>query len=315
MTKRRGPSIDQRGEIEMPPLDHQFPHEMGVPTAGVPQPVQSAESKQVVDNHQVHGEYADPNQQVEELNEVEEVVQEEAEEPIQLEPVRAKSETAQQENFRKVKEARERAERERDALMSQMLEMQAKLQVQQQVAQQQQPKQVVEEEKDWFDGLDPESLVEGKQLKNIAQEMKAMKKMLREQQVQSQEVAMQAKIKAQYPDFDEVFNVQTINSLNEQYPDVANALRIMPDDYNKATAAYTMIKNLGIYKGQEMKKPAYESDVLRAKINAAKPRPLTSVNPQQGDSPLSKANAFANGLTSELKEQLRNEMNAARKGH
>lgn len=306
MTKRRGPTVDQRGEIEMPPLDHQFPAEMGVPQAAV-------ETQAVVDKQQVHEEYIEPVEELNELNEVEEVVQE-VEEPIQLEPVRTKPDTSQQENFRKVKEARERAERERDALMSQMLEMQAKLQNQQQ---QTQPKQVVEEEKDWFDGLDPESLVEGKQLKNIAQEMKAMKKMLREQQVQSQEIAMQAKIKSQYPDFDEVFNAQTITSLNEQYPDVANALRVMPDDYNKATAAYTMIKNLGIYKssGDEMKKKAYESDVLRAKVNAAKPRPLTSVNPQQGDSPLSKANAFANGLTPDLKAAMLKEMQDARKGH
>lgn len=308
MTKRRGPTVDQRGEIEMPPLDHQFPAEMGVPQAAVE--VKQVEQQQV---------YEEP-EAVEELNEIDhtrmdEVVQEELEEPIQLEPVRTKPDSSQQENFRKVKEARERAERERDALMSQMLEMQAKLQIQQQ--QQQKPVVQEPEEKDWFDGLDPESLVEGKQLKNIAQEMKAMKKQLREQQVQSQEIAMQAKIKSQYPDFDEVFNAQTITSLNEQYPDVANALRVMPDDYNKATAAYTMIKNLGIYKssGDEMKKKTYESDVLRAKVNAAKPRPLTSVNPQQGDSPLSKANAFANGLTPDLKAAMLKEMQDARKGH
>lgn len=314
MTKRKGPSADQRGEIEMPPLDYQMPSQLGgSPVTQAPELV----SEPVVNNQQVYEEYAqeEPAEEVEQVDHTRmDEVLEEVEEPIQLEPVRSKPEAYQQENFRKVKEARERAERERDALMSQMLEMQAKLQIQQQ---QQQAKPVIEEEKDWFDGLDPESLVEGKQLKNIAQDLRSMKKQLREQQVQSQEIAMQAKIKSQYPDFDEVFNASTINSLNEQYPDVANALRVMPDDYNKATAAYTMIKNLGIYKnvGQEMKKPAYESDVLRAKVNAAKPRPLTSVNPQQGDSPLSKANAFANGLTPALKEQLRNEMNAARKGH
>jgi len=305
MTKRRGPTVDQRGEIEMPPLDHQFPAEMGVPQAPV-------EAKQV-EQQQV---YEEP-EAVEDVSEIEEVVQEEVEEPeVAPTPVDAvKKPRALPENLREIRLAKEKAERERDALMSQMLNMQSQLQNQQMV--QQKPVVQEPEEKDWFDGLDPESLVEGKQLKNIAQEMKAMKKMLREQQVQSQEIAMQAKIKSQYPDFDEVFNAQTINSLNEQYPDVANALRVMPDDYNKATAAYTMIKNLGIYKssGDEMKKKTYESDVLRAKVNAAKPRPLTSVNPQQGDSPLSKANAFANGLTPDLKAAMLKEMQDARKGH
>ena len=305
MTKRRGPTVDQRGEIEMPPLDHQFPAEMGVPQAPV-------EAKQV-EQQQV---YEEP-EAVEDVSEIEEVVQEEVEEPeVAPTPVDAvKKPRALPENLREIRLAKEKAERERDALMSQMLNMQSQLQNQQMV--QQKPVVQEPEEKDWFDGLDQESLVEGKQLKNIAQEMKAMKKMLREQQVQSQEIAMQAKIKSQYPDFDEVFNAQTINSLNEQYPDVANALRVMPDDYNKATAAYTMIKNLGIYKssGDEMKKKTYESDVLRAKVNAAKPRPLTSVNPQQGDSPLSKANAFANGLTPDLKAAMLKEMQDARKGH
>lgn len=309
MTKRRGPSADQRGEIEMPPLDYVFPAEMGIPQAHL-EKVEVKEIEKPLYHEQIEEEVI-VEQDEEEL--IDEVVQEEPElSPTAMDSLSKKPKT-QQENFREVRLAKERAERERDALMSQMLEMQSKLQNQQH----QQQKQVVPvvEEKEWFDDLDPEALVEVKQIKNIAQDMRAMKQQLREQQAQSQEIAMQNKIKSQYPDFDEVFNAQTITSLNERYPDVANALRVMPDDYNKATAAYTMIKNLGIYKGNEMKKNTYESDILKAKVNAAKPRPLTSVNPQQGDSPLSKANAFANGLTTDLKAQMLKEMQEARKGH
>ncbi len=53
----------------------------------------------------------------------------------------------------------------------------------------------------------------------------------------------------------------------------------------------------------------------RIQKNASKPKPLASVNPQQGDSPLSRANAFANGLTEELKDQLRKEMSESRRGY
>jgi hypothetical protein len=67
------------------------------------------------------------------------------------------------------------------------------------------------------------------------------------------------------------------------------------------------MKTFGIHKD------IYESDRLKALKNSQKPRPLASVSPQQGDGPLSKANAFANGMTAELKEQLRKEMYAARK--
>jgi len=47
--------------------------------------------------------------------------------------------------------------------------------------------------------------------------------------------------------------------------------------------------------------------------NTAKPRPLTSVSPQSGESPLSRANAFAEGLTPELKKNLFKEMQEAKK--
>jgi hypothetical protein len=55
------------------------------------------------------------------------------------------------------------------------------------------------------------------------------------------------------------------------------------------------------------------ADRAAAQKNASKPKPLASVSPQQGDSPLSRANAFANGLTPELQKQLRQEMEEARK--
>ena len=56
-----------------------------------------------------------------------------------------------------------------------------------------------------------------------------------------------------------------------------------------------------------------QNDKAKAVINAQKPRPLTSISPQQGDSPLSKANAFANGLTPELQAQLLKEMKQSMK--
>ncbi len=312
MTKRRGPGIEQRGEIEMPPLDHVFPAEMGVPQAA-PLHAKEVEEKPLY-HEQVQEEYEEVPVEQDEVESIEEVDQEEPElAPTPMDTLSKKPKT-KEDNFREVRLAKERAERERDALLSQMLEMQSKLQAQQQV---QQPKPVIEE-KEWFDDIDPESLVEGKQVKKIAEDMRSMKKLLQEQQMQAQQLAMEAKIKSQYPDFDQVFNADNINQLNSNYPDIANALRAMPDDYGKATAAYTMIKNLGIanhQKGNEVKKQTYESDILKAKVNAAKPRPLTSVNPQQGDSPLSKANAFANGLTSDLKAQMLKEMQDARKGH
>ena len=42
---------------------------------------------------------------------------------------------------------------------------------------------------------------------------------------------------------------------------------------------------------------------------------MVSINPTQGESALAKANAFANGLTPELKDQLYREMQAARRNY
>jgi hypothetical protein len=87
------------------------------------------------------------------------------------------------------------------------------------------------------------------------------------------------------------------------YPELAETLGSSSNLYGKAVSAYTMIKNLGIYQEDQ-----YSPDKQKAQANAAKPRPLASVGTQQGDSPLTRANAFAEGLTDDLKRQLRKEM-------
>ena len=49
-------------------------------------------------------------------------------------------------------------------------------------------------------------------------------------------------------------------------------------------------------------------DKEKVKTNIYKPHPAASLSPQPGDNPLTRANAFADGLTDQLKEQLRKEM-------
>ncbi len=209
-----------------------------------------------------------------------------------------------QESFRDVRAAKEKAERERDALMQQMLQMQ--MQQQQQVK----PQPQVEEEPDIDFDIDPDSLVEGKHVKKLAAAYKSMQKQMREYQSQTQAVTIEARIRATYPDFEKVVSQENIAILNEQYPEVAATLRDTPDMFNKAATAYSVIKNFGIHK-----QTALAPERAKAIANSQKPRPLASVSPQQGDSPLSKANAFANGMTDELKEQLRQEMFTARRNH
>lgn len=231
-----------------------------------------------------------------------------------VEPRHAESAKASpQESFRAIREAKERAEQERNALLSQMLEMQARINAS---GQPQQVKAETQAPEDDFNlDIEPDALVEGRYVQKVANKLKSLELKQRElvaqlqkSQARTDEATLETRLKVQYSDFEKVVTRENIEALNEQYPQIAMALRDTPDAYNKAVSAYTVIKQFGIHK-----EDVYANDRAQALINSKKPRPLTSVSPQQGDSPMSKANAFANGLTDELKEQLRREMREARK--
>lgn len=150
--------------------------------------------------------------------------------------------------------------------------------------------------------LNPDDLVEGKHLSRFEKKIKQLEEQYKQQYTEQ-------RLRTEYKDFDQVVNEANLKELSQQYPYLANTLKAPGDLYDKAASAYTLIKNMGIYREDN-----YEKDRDRVHQNSQKPRPLTSVNPQEADTPLSQANAFANGLTPELKKQLYKEMiSAARK--
>lgn len=204
-------------------------------------------------------------------------------------------------NLRILREAREKAERERDELMRYVLEMKKSEMPKQQAVQ-----EISEPEVDF--SVEDDSLLEGKHGKQLYKKLQQMEKKLAAYESKSSESIIEAKIKAQLPDFDIVVNQETIAQLNADYPEIASTLRDTKDLYSKATAAYKIMKKFGIYRDK-----TYDNDKAVALKNAAKPRTVTSISPQQGDSPLSKANAFANGMTKDLQAQLLKEMKEARK--
>lgn len=216
----------------------------------------------------------------------------EIEEPVQ--------ESEQVRNFRAIKEKAKQVERERDEAIKLLKEYTAK----QQAAQPQVPEEV-----DTF-GMNPDDLVEGKHLSKVAREIKSLKQQLDASQKQSYMTNTEARLKAQFPDLDKVLTPDNIETFRYAYPELASTVDSTQDIYTKAVSAYTMIKKFGVYQ-----EPGISPEKEMARRNASKPRPLTSVAPQQGDSPISRANAFANGLTKELQDQLFKEMSNARKGY
>lgn len=199
-------------------------------------------------------------------------------------------------NMRALREKSERAERERDEYARRLQELESK-------------KQVIEEEEY---RLGPDDIAEGKHLSAQDRKIKKLEKRLEEQQQQATLMLAESRLKTQYPDFDKVVTKQNIESLRDMYPEIAQTLTASSDLYATGVSAYTMIKKLGI----EVE-DVYQAEKAIAHKNAAKPRPLASVAPQQGDSPLTKANAFASpgNFSPELAEQLRKEMFEVRKGY
>jgi phage shock protein A len=205
----------------------------------------------------------------------------------------APEEKPQEKNFKQLKHKYARIEKERDEYARRLAEIEAK---------------PVPVEEDDSINLAPDDLAEGKHLTKMGRKVKKLEEELNRYKNQSAASMAETRLRTQYPDIDSVVTHENIEALKDSYPELAATLNSSPDLYTKAVSAYTLIKKLGI-NGQD----AFQEEKALAQKNAAKPRPLTSVSPQQGDSPLSRANAFANGLTEDLKVQLRKEMLEAMK--
>jgi hypothetical protein len=195
-------------------------------------------------------------------------------------------------NFKQLREKADRVSRERDEALSRLREYESRIN-------QATPSKPQNQESDDFT-MAPDELAEGKHISKVQNQLNKLRQEVRV-------ATAEAKLKAQYPDFDSVVTKENVQALRDTYPEIAFTLNSSSDIYATGSSAYTLIKKLGIIPEDNY----HEKQIVHA--NAAKPKPLASVSPQQGDSPLSRANAFANGLTPELKSQMIREMREARR--
>lgn len=215
----------------------------------------------------------------------------------------AQSDDGKSRDWRELREKSSRAERERDEAMRRLSEYERML-----AQQASQPKPQEAPEDDDIK-LGDDELAEGKHLSKVGRKIKKLEEQLKQYQQQTTIQTTEARLKATYPDFEAVVTRENLEKFSAQYPELSSTINTSSNDiYAKAVSAYTMIKKFGI-----TTEPVYEAEKIQAQKNAAKPRPLSSVSPQQGESALTRANAFANGLTNEVKEQLRREMEEARR--
>jgi len=209
------------------------------------------------------------------------------------EPAQAQPDNSASANIVRLREAKEKAEKEREQLRLQLEDMQRKMQTKQE------PEQ---EELEYGD----EDFVEGRILKK---ELDSVKKQLDAYKTQQAQQSDEDRLMRTYPDFSRVACDDNLRRLREMDPETADTIaKSTASLYTRGAAAYKRIKELGIFV-----EDTHQKDRAKAQENISKPRPSNSVSPQQGDSPLSMANAFANGLTPELKKQLWKEMQEASK--
>jgi len=230
---------------------------------------------------------------MEEENLVQTEVQETAEQDTVIEqPKEAVSAPVETPNAKAFRELREKAERLEHELHNRDNQIK-----------QAQRQQQLQEEPDEDIKINPDDLVEGKHLTRYEKKLKKLEEQMRISQKQSYEAAAEHRVRAEMPDFDKIVTQDTLYILQSQFPELAASINANPDLYSKAKAAHQAITQLGLT-------PNYSSEQNTIDKNIAKPKPLASIAPQQGDNPLTRANAFANGLTDDLKRQLYEEMKA-----
>jgi hypothetical protein len=227
-------------------------------------------------------------------NEVVENETNEVQEPqVQAESVQSVQKTSPQESFSKLRESKDKAIRERDEayrLLKQYEDNKA-------------PQQVVSDDSDDDIGLESEDYAHGKHLSKVDKKVKKLEQQLKQYQQQSSAMTVEARILSQFPDYSSVVSDDNIAQLREEFPEMAQTLHSSTDFYSKAVSTYKLIKKLGISPDS-----TYDNEKAVVQRNASKPRSVASIAPQQSDSPLTKANAFQNGLTEELKSSLHKEM-------
>lgn len=244
----------------------------------------------MIDDTQEIVEVVEPvSGQAEEVSGSQEEQQPEAQQPQINKP--APQEDEKSINLRILRERSEKLERERDELMGYFKQLQA-----QSIKPQADPDEIT---------LNPDDLPEWKHVtKYIDKRTKSNQEELQKTKQQLYEMTVDARLKAQYEDFDSVVTAENINLLRQKSPALAESINNAQDLYTKASAAYDAIKNFGIVQSSE-RQQLYDTNQKRIERNLAKPRPAASA----AQSPLNSANMFAEGpLTEGRKKQIYAEM-------
>ena len=152
-------------------------------------------------------------------------------------------------------------------------------------------------------GMRDDDLVDAKTAKRMAE--KILEKKLQHLQSQQASELAELRLKAKFPDIENVVTPQAIEELRENEPELYATVMAQQDIYAKGAAAYKLIKNM-----KKSNHDPYAKERAKAEVNMKKPVSSTSVKGGTGSEADS---AFVNGLTPDLKKKLYQEMQEARR--
>jgi hypothetical protein len=123
------------------------------------------------------------------------------------------------------------------------------------------------EEENW--GIDDDDLAEGKHIKELKKELKALQKDLKSREVE----AVQERVQTKFPDYESVVSQENIETLKKIKPGLAKALSRFDNPYELAVEAYDLIKT---YVVKEPSGPSLEAK--KVEENSSKPRSAQAIS-------------------------------------
>lgn len=97
-----------------------------------------------------------------------------------------------------------------------------------------------------------------------------MKKLLEEQMRARELSTLEDRLNAKFPDYNQVVSEDAVENLREEHPELFNSLKANPDPYQKAIAAYKLIKNMSPKEDvSNMKRNQQKLEENKAKPNMA----------------------------------------------
>ena len=228
--------------------------------------------------------------------------QEQTEEPEQAEETEEQPEpdNSKEYNFKVLREKSQNLERENQELKQYLNHF-----LEQQQSKTNAPKQQQQEpEEDLNFDVKDDDLVEGRHIKKFKKYISNIENKLKKYQQESYAQQVELQLSSKYPDFNQVLTSDNIQKLKREHPYMAQVLLDSKDLKSQGEAAYHAIKRFGIIDNPEVSRAK-----KKIKQVSKAPKSVNSARPQQGDSPLSKANEYRKSrLTEQDRKRIWQEM-------